>query len=105
MAIHPAEFKKLVDSGESVIFKGRVVNKVMESTLPSASELASDDVVRKQFAVDIEREIADKQRELAELKSPVTASAPDETSVPNTEASGAEEEKKVVRTGRRSESV
>ena len=74
-SLHPDQFKRLVDSGQSVIFKGNVVNNQSDIPIPSAVELAVDGVTRKQIAVSIDREIADLERKRKELRDAEAAEA------------------------------
>ena len=66
-ALHPDQFKNLVDSGQSVIYKGNVVNKNTDIPVPSAVDLAGDDITRKQVRVDLERKKAELEAELAKF--------------------------------------
>ena len=101
MSMHPAEVKKVVDAGQSVIFKGRVVNKLHGDPMPSQSELVGDGLLRQQFAINLEREIAEKKAELEQMKKPYEPEAVEEKPEPEVaEVVEVKDEPKVVKVGK-----
>lgn len=75
MAMHLDEVKEVVGSGRSVLFGGRVINKKLESPLPTAVELAGDDIVRNQYQIDLEKKKAELEKEIASLEDAKKKSA------------------------------
>lgn len=69
MPLHREEFLAKVRKGESVLYKGRVINKVED--VPSAVELAGNDPVKKQHAL---LEVQKRQEEAAREREEIEAS-------------------------------
>ena len=93
MPLNPQEVQEIVGRGESLIFQGRIVNNLYDAVIPTAVDLAQDDISRKQFKLDVDAKIAELQKQSDALAAP--------SEVPVPEAVQTEPEKKTVQTGRK----